>query len=207
MAERLTYPYRWLLERVGTEGIKLTSAGYLPPAHVEAAAAALDFGDEWIGTLNRENQTIPMLELRESAQDLGLLRKAKGHLSVTAAGRKLLTSPLGLAKHIATRLPLGKAAYEQQAGLMALLHFAAGRTPDYPLIAEMLTAQGWRVESGALNEHDSYRAAEHTITVLRRLQVQPNWRGMKTRGITSDARTFAVAALRLSRQTAGTHQP
>ena len=40
-------PYSWLLDRVGTEGIKLTGAGYLPPVHVEAAMAALDLGEEW----------------------------------------------------------------------------------------------------------------------------------------------------------------
>jgi hypothetical protein len=36
-AARMVRPYAWLLDRVGTEGIKLTSAGYLPPVHVEEA--------------------------------------------------------------------------------------------------------------------------------------------------------------------------
>src|SRR5439155_20198883 len=64
-AARMARPYRWLLDRVGDNGIKLTSAGYLPPAHVEAAVAELGLGEEWIGKGNRESQTLPVLHLRE----------------------------------------------------------------------------------------------------------------------------------------------
>jgi hypothetical protein len=39
----------WFLDRVGTEGIKLTSAGYLPLPEVEAAVAELDLAEEWYG--------------------------------------------------------------------------------------------------------------------------------------------------------------
>jgi hypothetical protein len=35
-------PYAWLIDRVGDDGIKLTTAGYLPPVHVEAAFTELD---------------------------------------------------------------------------------------------------------------------------------------------------------------------
>jgi hypothetical protein len=55
-------PYAWLLDRVGAEGIKLTSAGYLPPVHVEAAVAELGLAEEWYGSFNREAQTLPVLE-------------------------------------------------------------------------------------------------------------------------------------------------
>ncbi len=47
-------PYRWLLGRVGTDGIALTGAGYLPPVHVSAAMDELGLADEWIGKGNRE---------------------------------------------------------------------------------------------------------------------------------------------------------
>ena len=40
-AARMVRPYSWFLDRVGPEGIKLTSAGYLPPVHVAAAVAEL----------------------------------------------------------------------------------------------------------------------------------------------------------------------
>jgi hypothetical protein len=49
-AARMVRPYRWFLDRAGTEGIKLTSTGYLPPADVEAASAELGLADEWIGS-------------------------------------------------------------------------------------------------------------------------------------------------------------
>src|SRR5580704_843873 len=40
-ADRMVRPYSWFLDRVSPEGIKLTSAGYLRPADVEAASAEL----------------------------------------------------------------------------------------------------------------------------------------------------------------------
>ncbi len=58
-------PYAWLLDRVGDEGIRLTGAGYLPPAHVEAAATELGLLEDWMGKGNRETQTLPVLHLRE----------------------------------------------------------------------------------------------------------------------------------------------
>ncbi len=58
-ASQMVRPYTWLLNRVGADGIMLTGAGYLPPAHVAAATAELGLGEEWIGKGNRENQTCP----------------------------------------------------------------------------------------------------------------------------------------------------
>ena len=52
-AARMVRPYSWFLDRVSPEGIKITSAGYLPPADVEAASAELDLAGEWIGKHNR----------------------------------------------------------------------------------------------------------------------------------------------------------
>ena len=90
-AARMVRPYSWLLGHVGAEGIGLTAAGYLPPAHVEAAVAELDLGREWIGKGNREVQTAPVLHLRESATRMGLLRKHRGMLLATSRGRALRT--------------------------------------------------------------------------------------------------------------------
>src|SRR6516162_7201373 len=92
-------------DRAGTEGIKLTSAGYLPPADVEALAAELNLADEWIGKLNREAQTPPILDYRESVMRLGLLRKYQGALLPTPAARKLRDNPAALWWHIAEHLP------------------------------------------------------------------------------------------------------
>jgi hypothetical protein len=42
-------PHAWLLERVGDEGVKLTAAGYLPPAVVVEAMTELQARQHWIG--------------------------------------------------------------------------------------------------------------------------------------------------------------
>ena len=94
-------PYVWLLDRAGDEGIRLTRAGYLPPAHVEAAATELGLLEDWMGKGNREIQTLPVLHLRETATKMGLLRKHRGTLLFTAAGRKLRTDPVSLWSHLA----------------------------------------------------------------------------------------------------------
>lgn len=84
--EDVVEPYRWLLERVG-DGVRLTQAGYLPSALVTETMTTLGWADDWIGKQNREDQTLPVLELRESAQRFGLLRKNRGQLLVTKVGK------------------------------------------------------------------------------------------------------------------------
>ena len=64
----MVQPYLAFLRRVGHAGITLTQAGYLPPAHVRAVADLLKLEDVWIGKTNREVQTAPVLEFRESTQ-------------------------------------------------------------------------------------------------------------------------------------------
>jgi hypothetical protein len=53
-------------------------------------------GEEWIGKGNRENQTLPVLHLRESAASMGLLRKRQGMLLLTSRARMLRTDPAAL---------------------------------------------------------------------------------------------------------------
>jgi hypothetical protein len=130
-AARMVRPYWWFLDRVGPEGIKLTSAGYLPPADVEAASAELGLAGEWIGKHNREVQTRPVLELRESAMRLGLLRRYRGMLLATPRGRKLRDDPLGLWWYLAGQLPPAKIARPvTHAGLLLLAATAIGRLPE-----------------------------------------------------------------------------
>ncbi len=101
--------YQLLLDLVG-DGLNLTQAGYLPPRIVETLFTELKLDATWVGKGNREDMTLPVLELRESATALGLIRKAKGKLTVTAAGRTVSGNPYALFAHIASRLPLGRAA-------------------------------------------------------------------------------------------------
>lgn len=91
--------YRWLLDRIGDDGVKLTAAGYLPPLLVNEIAVALGLDDLWIGTANREHHTIPVLQFRESTQDLRLLRRSKGYLMLTKAGQRVRDDPDFLWRH------------------------------------------------------------------------------------------------------------
>src|SRR3954465_15899725 len=108
-------PYRWLLTRVG-DGIRLTQAGHLPPAVVEETMHILGWDADWIGTMNREDQTYPVQELRELAGRMGLLRKHRGTLLPTAIGRSCAQDPLALWWHLADRLPPARTEVERQAG-------------------------------------------------------------------------------------------
>ena len=148
VAARMVRPFTVLLDTVG-DGVKLTAAGYLPPAVVETIFDTLDMGDEWIGKGNREDLTWPVLQLRETAQRLRLLRKYKGRLVPTVRGRELAGDPVGLWWHLADALPQGgrdvsDAAW--QAGVLLLALMAAGSTDDADVVvAALLTGLGWMV--------------------------------------------------------------
>jgi hypothetical protein len=199
-ATRMVHPYTWLLDRVGAEGIKLTSAGYLPPVHVEAAVAELGLAEEWIGSYNRESQTLPVWEFRESAVRLGLLRKYRGQLLATARGRKLREDPVALWWHLAQSVPPRAAdAPCRHAGLLLLAAVAAqieGNPHQY--VASMLWRAGWAKRDGTeLERWDARDAAAETYVVLVRLgALVPDWHGSGPDRPTADGAVFARAALR-----------
>ena len=198
-AARMVHPYAWLLERVGDDGIELTAAGYLPPAHVEAAFDALGLEEEWIGKGNREDQTRPVLHLRESAQAMGLLRKHRGRLLRTARGRDLRADPVALWWHLAERMPpASRDVAETQAGLTLLVAVAA-QAPDDPdvLVAEVLRAIGWASGDGtSLTPSMGARAASDTRAVLRRIGAMPRgWVVDRPERPTPAGVAFARAAL------------
>src|SRR5487761_1867767 len=141
-------------------------------AHVEAAATELGLLEDWIGKGNRETQTLPVLHLRETATKMGLLRKHRGMLLLTAAGRKLRTDPVSLWWHLAERMPPRSAdRCETQAGLIWLLAVAAQRPSDpAETVARTLAGIGWTLAGGTpLSTPDADRAAWDTRNVLRRL--------------------------------------
>jgi hypothetical protein len=150
-AAQTLHPLTVLLDTVG-DGVKLTAAGYLPPAVVSAIFDELGLGEEWIGKGNREDLTAPVLTLREAAQRLGLLRKYKGRLLPTSRARTLAADPVELWRHVAGRLPLGGRNpfdVEWQAGVLLLALMASGSTDDADvMVAKMLTGLGWVVGDG-----------------------------------------------------------
>jgi len=202
-AARMVRPYSWFLDRVGAEGIKLTSAGYLPPPEVEAAVAELGLADEWYGKLNRESQTLPLLDLRESAMRLGLLRKSRGMLLATPRGRELGGDPVGLWWHLARQLPPAKAVgHLRHAGMLLLAAVAAGSDAtgheQFDYVARMLGEAGWALTDGTpVTSWGARDAAADTYVALIRV-------GALTRDVpgsvpdqpTPDGAAFALAALR-----------
>lgn len=97
-------PVKWLLQRVGTDGLELTKDGYLKPAVVAEVMTELGWEGRWYGKFNRETQTLPVWELRTRVQEWGLLRKYKGKLVRTPAGRKTYDDDAALWNHLAGRL-------------------------------------------------------------------------------------------------------
>jgi hypothetical protein len=195
-AAEMVRPYTWLLDRVGDDGIKLTGAGYLPPAHVEAAVAELGLGEEWIGKGNRESQTLPVLHLRESATAMGLLRKRNGMLLLTSRARAVRTDPAGLWWHLARRMPpASRDLCETQAGLILLTAVAARAEGDPDVtVARLLNAIGWITGNGTdLDRRAAGQACWDTKTALRRLGALTG--GWRSEAPSTDGVTFARAAL------------
>jgi hypothetical protein len=172
-------PYTWLLSRIGQDGIRLTSAGYLPPRVVTDAITSLGWEDRWVGACNRENQTLPVLELRQSARRLGLVRVYRKVLLRTALGARLRADPGGLWWHIAGRLPVAHNEAEHDAGVLLLLAVAAGAPISSEVIGDLVRrgmgALGWRDAQtlGPLDDWQAFGAARETWEDLRRLGAIP----------------------------------
>jgi hypothetical protein len=168
VVESATLRYRVLLRTIG-RGLDLTAAGYLPTAVVDGLCRELDLGAEWVGKGNREHLTLPVLTLRESATALGLVRKARGRLTVTKAGLALVDDPWRLLDHVRARLPLGR-DFERDAGLLGLLYAAAGKDlwQSRAEAAAIASSLGWASSGGGLDRAVSY-SAHPTLDVLRNL--------------------------------------
>jgi len=79
---QLLRPVQWLLSQVG-DGLKLTAAGWLPPAVVSQCVDEMGCRETIWGKGNRESETVPVAALRASMERLGLLRKSHGMLCRT----------------------------------------------------------------------------------------------------------------------------
>lgn len=83
------------LDRAAAGEIALTSAGYLRPVDVAAAARVVPTMGGWMGKANRESDAMPVLHFRKMLQSVGLLRKHKGALRLTRAGAAARQAPGG----------------------------------------------------------------------------------------------------------------
>jgi hypothetical protein len=197
VAAAMVRPYAWLLDRVGEAGIKLTAAGYLPPADVEAAVSELGLGAEWIGMGNRESQTLPLLDLRQTAQEAGLLRKYSGRLQLTPRGRTARPDPVTLWWQLAESIPAARDDCPRQAGLLLLLMLAADQAADWAEVAAaVLTAIGWQTGYGEpLTSFAAFQSAWSTHSVLRRIGALESGPGYHADKPSREGVIFARAAL------------
>lgn len=168
-AQAAARPYQSLLAAVG-DGLSLTAAGYLPPRVVEHLFSELGLSRSWYGKGNREDQTMPVFWLRESATSMGLLRKARGRLLPTKVVRQVAGDPRGLLAHIGSRLPYGS-ANEKDAGLIWLLLEAADPERKDPELdaGELMSNLGWRTtDGGPMSDVARYlaRPTQHVLEAL-----------------------------------------
>ncbi|TFB73199.1 plasmid pRiA4b ORF-3 family protein [Cryobacterium glaciale] len=201
-AAAATAVIRAFLEHVGA-GIRLTSAGYLPPVHVKALMRELDIDKRWQGEANREAQTYPLLILRETLTQFGLIRKYRGELRLTKRGAQLRETPVELWHHVAARLPVERTDYGHDCALLLLLLVAAGDAGEWERTRQsldLLTSMvGWSFGGrGRYGNESALNDASDTRRVL-------GWagtggllppRGLSSHGLDTDAsRRLARAAL------------
>lgn len=167
--------HRWFLQRALDGGLPLTGAGYLRPAQVEAAAQVIPSCSHWLGKANREDLTAPVREMRAALQRMKLLRKHRGSLVLTPAGRRAAADPAVLWEHLRLHLVAGdRDAFEVQAALLALLYVASephGRHEHR--LAQALTWLGWR-ERGThpVSPEAAARALGDVVRVLAEVRVR-----------------------------------
>lgn len=144
------HPFLWFLDRAAGDGIPLTSAGFLVPDVVSTAADIVPGGRDWIGKRNRETQTQPVWDFRVLLQEVKLLRKFKGKLVLTAAGKKVASKPAALWKFLREQLLENTTTGNYEASTLIALFVATseGQYVDYSGPAAAVAALGWRSERG-----------------------------------------------------------
>ncbi|MTE11520.1 plasmid pRiA4b ORF-3 family protein [Nocardia aurantiaca] len=173
VAAAATTPYRTLLDLIGRSGVTLTSAGYLPPSVVTAVYTELGMDRDWIGKGNREDQTAPVLLLRESAQRLGLLFKRNGKLRPTRVGMALAADPVALWQHLAQRTAAEAARVEDVAAQLFLVTVAAGLTDTVePTLLELLQPMSLLPTDTLTIAHLRSRSFERTIDPFDRMNMR-----------------------------------
>ena len=181
-ALRAVEPLQWFTRRVGVDGLPLTKSGRLRPIDVNALMTELGWDSWWIGKNNREELTQPAGMLRQAAEAAKLVRKYRGSLRLTPAGRAVLDDPAGLWFHVAEQLPAERREGDRIASGLLMLEalVAANATLTAPLVAgptgfepaEALASLGWIGSDGApLHPHDLQYAGERTDMILRSIRI------------------------------------
>jgi len=190
----------WFLDHA-RDGLTLTNAGYLKPVDVEALAAVLPDANRWIGKRNREDHTPPVSDFRQAMRDFGLVRKLKGQLVLTPAGRRLREHPEELWDWLAKAILFKRGTFTRDVLLLCMIHIFTGRHRDLDLMAKQLTAMGWAVGNGEAIEPSDLRG--HTLMadalIDNMIPTDQSWYHYDW-ATCRPARTFAREALAAGRQ-------
>lgn len=163
-------PYAWLLDRVVADGLRLTSAGRLPPVVVREAAETFGWDEPRLGT------------------------------ALTVAARKLVDDPVGLLQHLAQRwLGMKRFGPGHDAAILFAAELAVGahssQEEQADAIAYGLTGLGWvDRENGFSVEPTSvpYLIADD-LSLLRLLTLVPDTLFERAAPPRPAARDFALA--------------
>ncbi|MFF2317474.1 plasmid pRiA4b ORF-3 family protein [Arthrobacter sp. NPDC058097] len=165
----------WFLSQVPSDGLPLTKDGYLKPAFVVEAFEALGLKDSWPGRANREAQTPPVLRFREQLQDWKLLRKSKGRLLLSPAGRKMHDGGRPLWDYLADAIgnPPDEAAVVVNGVVVRWM--LDGTTPRWDererVIADTLNVAGFRIKTGPVPVDVAREMYLHTRWTLNCLKL------------------------------------
>jgi hypothetical protein len=141
-------PLIWLLERIGPRGLTLTQAGWLPPNLLDEALDAFDLDRRWLPRRLSESRLPPLAQLRRLAEELGLIRKSRGRLSLTKSALAAVADPVALWELVALRLGTRKFGPAQHDAVI-LAAVGAAFMDERPTdefwmdMADALTALGW----------------------------------------------------------------
>lgn len=202
VAAEMTAPIRWLIDAVGTDGLTLTKAGWMPPAVVLAGMQTLGWRDDWIGEANREDITWPMRHLRAAAQRMGIVRVQKGRLLLGADAKKVLADPDRVWRLVASRVLRGLSDVEVDAATLRLIAIADG-SADSADRAQAARAIGYGLEMLGWSPRDGRPFTPAVIdqltarvdSLLEDLRVLPG-HGRRGRAALGGAAAFAREALR-----------
>ena len=190
----------WFLDRADGDGLPLTSAGYLKPQDVAAAARVVPAMADWIGKNNRESLAAPLLDFRHSLMSLRLLRKYKGTLRVTRAGAAARRDPALLWRTLAAGLVPDTAGFQRDATQLLLVYAATGPGEPIPVdeITDALDHLGWHHRDGRpLQGYEVYRLPAWDVLVnVSPVEADSPRRGRGDRPTDPKAALLAHTALR-----------
>ena len=147
------------------------------------------------GQNNRESLLYRLLDFRQSLQKLGFLRKSKGRLLLTKAGRDGHGDVATLRRHLVDRLGrISDDPFTGQATILVLLKTATSADAEIPLddVAAALRQFGGKDARRPVQAHHLYGV--DALGTLRNVSAEPTDRGTRDR-ISSEAAALARAAL------------